>query len=245
MASSQWRFIYSNTVVIFKHNLEIFTEFCKNHQVVSIWIWRKGKSTWSIYFPTESVSVHQYWHTVSRASRPENPRCLTEVCTTGHWNNHKFSRSCSQVWNLECLLHVTNTLACFTEITTNSLLMSMTMLWLINWLKKQGAFCCQLINDLAERINSLNCGINIDDIRLGIRFYADDIAFIAPDQNSLQRMLDIVSDWCLACQLSLNSSKTKVVHFRPQSCSKTDCVPTVWSLIATAMNIWECGWMNI
>jgi len=74
------------------------------------------------------------------------------------------------------------------------------------------------INDLTERINSLNCGRNIDDIRL------DDIALIAPDENSLQRMLNIVSDWCLTWQLSINSSKTKVVHFRPQSCSKIDYV---------------------
>ena len=87
------------------------------------------------------------------------------------------------------------------------------------------------INDLTERINSLNCGINIDDNRLSILLYADDIALIAPDENSLQRMLDIVSDWCFTWKLSINSSKTKVVHFRPQSCSKTyymfrctDCV---------------------
>ena len=58
--------------------------------------------------------------------------------------------------------------------------------------------------------------------------YADDIALIAPDKNSLQGMLDIVSDWCFTWKLSINSSKTKVVHFRPQSCSKTDCVSVYW-----------------
>ena len=80
------------------------------------------------------------------------------------------------------------------------------------------------INDLTERINSLNCGINIDDNRLSILLYADEIALIAPDENSLQRMLD----WCFTWKLSINSSKTKAVHFRPQSCSKTDFgVPTV------------------
>ena len=36
------------------------------------------------------------------------------------------------------------------------------------------------INDLTERINSLNCGINIDDNRISILLYTDDIALIAP-----------------------------------------------------------------
>ena len=43
-----------------------------------------------------------------------------------------------------------------------------------------------IINNVAEHINSLNCGINIDDIQLSILLYGDDIALIAPDENSLQ-----------------------------------------------------------
>ena len=50
------------------------------------------------------------------------------------------------------------------------------------------------INDVAEHINSLNCGINIDDIQLRILLYGDDIASIALDENSFQHMLDIVSE---------------------------------------------------
>jgi hypothetical protein len=75
------------------------------------------------------------------------------------------------------------------------------------------------INDLAECTNSLTCGINIDDIRLGILQYTDDIALIAPDEDSLQCMVDIVSDWSVTWKLSINSSKTNVVHFRPKSCT--------------------------
>ncbi|VDI09227.1 Hypothetical predicted protein [Mytilus galloprovincialis] len=37
------------------------------------------------------------------------------------------------------------------------------------------------INDLAERVNNLNCGIKIDDIELSILLYADDIAVFAQD----------------------------------------------------------------
>jgi len=51
------------------------------------------------------------------------------------------------------------------------------------------------INDLADRINSLNCGVPFDDVCLSLLLYADDIALIALDENSLQRMLDsVVSD---------------------------------------------------
>ncbi|XP_071123934.1 uncharacterized protein [Mytilus edulis] len=50
------------------------------------------------------------------------------------------------------------------------------------------------INDLTERINNLDCGVRIDDTMLSILLYADDIALIAPDEESLQKMLDTVSE---------------------------------------------------
>ena len=80
------------------------------------------------------------------------------------------------------------------------------------------------INDLTERINSLNCGVNIDDFKLSILLYADDIALIAPDENSLQSMLNVVTDWCSEWKLCININKTKIVHFRPQSCSKSNFI---------------------
>jgi hypothetical protein len=49
------------------------------------------------------------------------------------------------------------------------------------------------MNDLADRINSLNCGVPFDDFCLSLLLYADDIALIAPDENSLQRMLDVLN----------------------------------------------------
>ncbi|XP_063436893.1 ankyrin repeat domain-containing protein 50-like [Mytilus trossulus] len=49
------------------------------------------------------------------------------------------------------------------------------------------------INDLAKRINNLNCGVCFDDTVLSILLYADDIALIAPDEESLQKMLDTVT----------------------------------------------------
>ena len=44
------------------------------------------------------------------------------------------------------------------------------------------------INDLADRINCLNCGVPFDDFCLSLLLYADDIALIVPNENSLQCM---------------------------------------------------------
>jgi len=73
------------------------------------------------------------------------------------------------------------------------------------------------VNDLAERINNLNCGIQIDDSFLNILLYADDIALIAPNEESLQRMLNVVTEWCEEWKLDINPIKSNVVHFRNPS----------------------------
>ena len=78
------------------------------------------------------------------------------------------------------------------------------------------------INDLAERINNLQCGIRIGDDLLSILLYADDIALIAPDEDSLQKMLDVVSDWCSQWKLDVNPSKSNVVHFRNPSIDRSN-----------------------
>ena len=51
---------------------------------------------------------------------------------------------------------------------------------------------------------------------LSILLYADDIVLLAPDECSLQRMMNIFSEWCVNWKLTINDEKTKVVHFRPQ-----------------------------
>ena len=60
------------------------------------------------------------------------------------------------------------------------------------------------INDLAQRINDLQCGFKIDDIFLSILLYADDIGLIAPDELKLQQMLDVVTSWCSEWKLHIN-----------------------------------------
>ena len=79
------------------------------------------------------------------------------------------------------------------------------------------------INDLASEIKQMNLGVDIDELQLSILLYADDIALIAPDVDSLQLMLDKLHEWCSKWRLSIHSDKTKIVHFRPsnvQRCNK-------------------------
>ena len=47
------------------------------------------------------------------------------------------------------------------------------------------------VNDLANDIKNLNCGIDIDAINISILLYADDIVLIAESENKLQRMLTV------------------------------------------------------
>ena len=80
-------------------------------------------------------------------------------------------------------------------------------------------FC---VYDLAENINELGCGVKFNEETISILPYADDIALITSDEQSMQLMLNKLTDWCLKWKLSVNPEKTKVIHFRPQSFSLTD-----------------------
>ena len=47
-------------------------------------------------------------------------------------------------------------------------------------------------------------------------------ALIADSEEHLQRMLDLLSHWCSQNKMSVNISKTKVVHFRKKNKALTD-----------------------
>ena len=52
-------------------------------------------------------------------------------------------------------------------------------------------------------------------MQLSILLYADDVALIAPDADSLQIMLNKLSEWCCKWRLAINRDKTKIIHVRP------------------------------
>ena len=73
---------------------------------------------------------------------------------------------------------------------------------------------CLFINDLITEINKLQLGIRIGNTNISILAYADDIALVAENEINLQKMFDFVNEWCKKWKLSINSSKTQIVHFR-------------------------------
>ena len=73
---------------------------------------------------------------------------------------------------------------------------------------------------MAQKIKTLNIGIYIDEVQLSILLYADDVTLIAPDADSLQIILNKLSEWCCKGTLAINSDKTKITHFRPVNVPK-------------------------
>ena len=78
------------------------------------------------------------------------------------------------------------------------------------------------INDLARQIKESELGINLDNLNFSILLYADDMAVISDSEEKLQKMLDIMHEWCNKWRIKINCSKTNVVHFRPASKVRTN-----------------------
>ena len=80
------------------------------------------------------------------------------------------------------------------------------------------------INDLALKIKAVAKGVPLDDDgdeRICIMLYADDIVLIGENERDLQAMLDELSVWCETSHMQVNHSKSKVVHYRPESTERS------------------------
>ena len=78
------------------------------------------------------------------------------------------------------------------------------------------------INDLALKIKSLGKGVDIDNERLCLLLYADDIVLIADNAEDLQALINTLYEWCYINCMSVNPKKSNVVHFRPYSEQRCD-----------------------
>ena len=77
------------------------------------------------------------------------------------------------------------------------------------------------INSLIEEIKQLNLGVKCGEILLALLMFADDIAIMAETEEDLQCMLSTLHTWCESWRLHINTSKTKIVHFRHKSQPRT------------------------
>lgn len=79
------------------------------------------------------------------------------------------------------------------------------------------------INDLIPRINSINNGITLDDeFSLNALLYADEIVLLSSNADGLQSQLDVLNNWSNKCTLNVNIDKTKILHVRKVSQSRSD-----------------------
>ena len=59
------------------------------------------------------------------------------------------------------------------------------------------------VNNLTSEVKSLSCGVKLGDTTISILLYADDIVLISESEDSLQKMLDVVNNWCQKWQYKL------------------------------------------
>ena len=77
------------------------------------------------------------------------------------------------------------------------------------------------IDSLIKEIKREGLGINIGDLIISILAYADDLVLISENEENLQCLLDIVSQWCRKWRLSINNAKSGVIHFRGNRVKQT------------------------
>ena len=64
------------------------------------------------------------------------------------------------------------------------------------------------INDLLQRLNELNVGIDIEGQKLSVLAYADDDVLLAETESDLQVLLDELNIWCINNKMEINQGKS-------------------------------------
>ncbi len=77
-------------------------------------------------------------------------------------------------------------------------------------------------NDLVQEINDLDLGIKLDDTKVSMLMYADDIVLITNTEEKLQAMLNVLHEWCKRWRVLINTNKSKCVHFRKGRTQRTE-----------------------
>ena len=77
------------------------------------------------------------------------------------------------------------------------------------------------VNDLAQGIKELGLGIELENVKLPILLYADDVALLSDNEQDMQTMLDYVANWCKTWGMKINMTKSKVMHIRKKGTERT------------------------
>ena len=82
------------------------------------------------------------------------------------------------------------------------------------------------INDLCIEMKATGKGLNIGEETLCILLFADDLVLLAENEEDLQLLLNVMSEWCKKWKLLINGDKTNIVHFRSKGSDRSKCVFT-------------------
>ena len=67
--------------------------------------------------------------------------------------------------------------------------------------------------ELAKNLNSLESGLQMNDLKINSIFWADDIVLLCENGDQLDRMIKIISQYCKVNKLTINGKKTKCLIF--------------------------------
>ena len=70
------------------------------------------------------------------------------------------------------------------------------------------------INDLVHDINLPGLGIPCGDSKISTLLFADDVVILSENEQDLQKLLNILSEWCSTWGIRINPKKSKCMHFR-------------------------------
>ena len=67
--------------------------------------------------------------------------------------------------------------------------------------------------ELAKNLNSLESGLQMNDLKINSILWADDIVLLCENGDQLDRMIKIISQYCKVNKLTINGKKTKCLIF--------------------------------
>lgn len=86
------------------------------------------------------------------------------------------------------------------------------------------------VNDLVQSLKDKGLGIVVNNIRIPILLYADDIILLASTVTELQRMNEVASDFAFKFRFRHNGDKSAVMVFNPDSTLRKRVRQHIWTL---------------
>ena len=79
------------------------------------------------------------------------------------------------------------------------------------------------LNSLLRELKSCEAGVAVDEsVKISFLAYADDIVLLSDTEAGLQKLINVVNNWCLRWRMKVNVNKTKIMHIRRKNSKCTE-----------------------